>query len=117
MGYDYRKFEPVMISDVGKVLAIYDLTAGKIRAFWDRAAARDYIDIYAFLKTGTLNSESLIDVLHYVRPEASLETFATMLRQAPQYQEMYKGYGFDAREISLLIQVLEKTATEIFPSE
>jgi predicted nucleotidyltransferase component of viral defense system len=43
---------PVVVADIGPVLAVEDVLASKILAMVDRAAARDFIDVAEAMRKG-----------------------------------------------------------------
>jgi hypothetical protein len=57
LAQDWRRHEPVMLS-VGRVLAKEDVAASKTLALFDRAAARDLVDVDAL--TGQLGRDGLL---------------------------------------------------------
>jgi hypothetical protein len=59
LGVDIRANEPVRMS-IGPVLHPDDAVANKIRALYDRALARDFIDIDAVLRSGRYDRGELL---------------------------------------------------------
>jgi hypothetical protein len=114
LGYDYRKNEPVIIAGFGPVLDIEDIITGKVRAFWDRQAARDYIDIDAILQTGHWTPSDLLTVLQHVRPEANTETFAEALRSADAIDnDEYEGYHLNQEDAANMVARLKSSAERV----
>ncbi|MDR2382195.1 MAG: nucleotidyl transferase AbiEii/AbiGii toxin family protein [Bifidobacteriaceae bacterium] len=104
LGYDYRRRKPVAVAGIGPVLALDDVVVGKVRALWDRQAARDYIDVDALMRESNWTVEGLQAVLDDVRPEAGPGTMSELLRQADTVAgEEYAAYGLTADDVSDLI--------------
>ncbi|MDR2715677.1 MAG: nucleotidyl transferase AbiEii/AbiGii toxin family protein [Coriobacteriaceae bacterium] len=114
LGYDYRENEPVVIVGLGPVLDIKDVITGKIRALWDRQAARDFIDVDAIFQTMRWTSSELLGMLQKIRPEATPKAFAEILKSADtvSYEE-YEGYGLDKKDITGLANRLIAAADSI----
>jgi hypothetical protein len=90
------------------------IITGKVRAFWDRQATRDYIDVDAILQTGRWSPSDLLAALQRVRPEASPEMFAEMLGSANTAdRHEYEGYHLDQREAAAIIARLKLAAGKI----
>jgi hypothetical protein len=114
LGYDYRENEPVIITGLGPVLDIEDVITGKVRAFWDRQTARDYIDIDAILQTGRWPPSDLLTALQRVRPEASAEIFAEVLKSADVVgNDEYEGYHLNQEDITEMAIRLKLAAKQI----
>jgi hypothetical protein len=114
LGYDYRENEPVIIADLGPVLDIEDVITGKVRAFWDCRAARDYIDIDTILQTGRWTPSDLLTSLRRVRPEASAEIFAEALRAVDAIDNNeYEEYHLNQEDIAKMVTGLELAAKQI----
>jgi hypothetical protein len=113
LGYDYRENKPILIAGIGAVLDIDDVITGKVRAFWDRQAARDYIDIDAILATGKWSVNYLYTKLQRVRPEASAIDFAAMLKSVIEFADEYAAYGLSDGDVISLSTRLESAADEL----
>jgi hypothetical protein len=114
LGYDYRENEPVLVTNLGPVLDIEDVITGKVRAFWDRQAVRDYIDIDAILQTGRWTPSDLLAALQRIRPEANAEIFAETLRSADTVDnDAYEGYHLDQEEVVRMVARLKSAAEQV----
>jgi hypothetical protein len=113
LGYDYRKNEPVIIAGIGPVLDIEDVITGKVRAFWDRQAARDYLDIDAILASRRWSAVDLFAKLKEPRPEATLEAFAAKLGEANIDAAVYAEYGLSLAEVEGLCTRLSEAAASL----
>ena len=82
LGYDHREKPPVHVLGIGPVLDIGDVIVGKLRAFVDRAAERDFFDIDAILSSGKWTIHDLHKIVRGIRPELTLGQFAELLDSA-----------------------------------
>jgi len=111
LGYDYRKEQPVVIANIGPVIGLGDVVVGKVRALWDRQAARDYLDIDAILATGRWTVLDLRAILTEIRPEATDATFAQILREAGDVDpKEYAEYGRSPSDLTALALHLDQHA-------
>jgi nucleotidyltransferase AbiEii toxin of type IV toxin-antitoxin system len=81
LGVDIRANEPVRIS-VGPVLHPDDAIANKMRALYDRALARDFIDIDAVLQSGRYDRGELLRLAERSDITFDRAVFAEALGQA-----------------------------------
>jgi hypothetical protein len=81
LGVDLRAREPVRIS-VGPVLHPDDAVANKLRALYERALARDFIDIDAVLQSGRYDWAALLDLAERSDITFDRSQFADALAQA-----------------------------------
>jgi hypothetical protein len=81
LGVDLRANEPVRIS-VGPVLHPDDAVANKVGALYERALARDFIDIDAVLQSGRYDGPALIRLAERSDITFDRRTFADALAQA-----------------------------------
>jgi hypothetical protein len=81
LGVDIRAHEPVRIS-IGPVLHPDDAVANKIRALYDRALARDFIDIDAVLRSGRYDRGELLRLAQRSDITFDRKVFAAALGQA-----------------------------------
>ena len=81
LGVDIRANEPVRIS-VGPVLHPDDAVANKVRALYDRALARDFIDIDAVLRSGRYDRDDLLRLAERSDITFDRKVFAEALGQA-----------------------------------
>jgi hypothetical protein len=80
LGVDMRANEPVRIS-IGAVLHPDDAIANKMGALYDRAAARDFIDIDAVLCSGRYNGTALLRLAERADITFDRKVFADALAQ------------------------------------
>jgi hypothetical protein len=81
LGVDLRANDPVRIS-VGPVLHPDDAVANKVRALYERAVARDFIDIYAVLRSGRYDGPALLRLAERSDITFDRSAFADALGQA-----------------------------------
>jgi hypothetical protein len=81
LGVDLRANEPVRIS-VGPVLHPDDAVANKLRALYERALARDFIDIDAVLLSGRYDGPALLGLAERSDITFDRSVFADALAQA-----------------------------------
>jgi nucleotidyltransferase AbiEii toxin of type IV toxin-antitoxin system len=81
LGVDIRANEPVRIA-IGPVLHPDDAVANKIRALYDRALARDFIDIDAVLRSGRYDRSDLLRLAERFDITFDRTVFAEALGQA-----------------------------------
>jgi len=116
LAYYHRYKNVTQIEDIGPVLNVYDLAAGKVTALWDRQFARDYIDVAAFIAKGTYSIQDLYTMLKDARPEASLSEFAICLSRANQWHKRYLEYGMTESEIDDLVKIFHDAASSFSDS-
>lgn len=81
LGVDLRANEPVLIS-VGPVLHPDDAVSNKMGALYDRAFARDFIDVDAAIQSGRYDRGSLLALAERADITFDRTTFADALAQA-----------------------------------
>jgi len=81
LGVDMRANEPVRIS-IGPVLHPDDAISNKMRALYDRAVARDFIDIDAVLQSGRYDRGTLLHLAESADISFDRTVFAEALAQA-----------------------------------
>lgn len=81
LGVDLRKNEPVRIS-IGPVLHPDDAVANKMGALYERALARDFIDIDAVLRSGRYDTAALLQLAERADITFDRARFADALAQA-----------------------------------
>ena len=113
LGQDYRSKNPILIADLGPVLDVHDVIAGKVRAFWDRGTARDYIDIEAILRSGTTTVYELFKVLPEFFPDITIEEFYEALINSKRHYSDYLSYGLSKDDITILAEHLKEYADEL----
>jgi hypothetical protein len=81
LGVDMRANEPVLIS-IGPVLHPDDAVANKLGALYERALARDFIDIDAVLRSGRYDRPALLELAERSDITFDRDAFADALAQA-----------------------------------
>jgi hypothetical protein len=81
LGVDMRANEPVRIS-IGPVLHPDDAVANKLGALYERALARDFIDIDAVLRSGRYDGRALLELAERADITFDRAEFAEALAQA-----------------------------------
>jgi len=72
--------------DIGPVLHMDDVVAGKMSALFTRAEPRDFLDVDAAVMTGYYTRERLLELASKLMPASTARVFAdllTMLRRYP----------------------------------
>jgi predicted nucleotidyltransferase component of viral defense system len=109
INYGHRDHPTVDIESFGAVLDLKDIAAGKLIAFCDRRAARDYIDLYAMLDTKSLAINDLIKMLNKVKPDVTTDDFVSYLEEAKLHKnEIINNYGFTPTGYDQLIAHIQK---------
>jgi hypothetical protein len=111
LGYDYRRGEPVGLPGIGPVLSLEDVVAGKVRALYDRQAARDFLDIDAVLASGRWSVADLQTILDAIRPEAGPGGIRSLLSRADAVEpDEYQAYGISPDQARTMIRRLARAA-------
>lgn len=98
LGYDYRSLPPVLVEGIGPVLNIEDIVFGKVRAFVDREAERDFVDIDAILQDGRWTPTDLFEKVNLIRPEITRQDFSEALKRSDLGDPIiYAGLGLDSQ--------------------
>jgi hypothetical protein len=104
LGVDIRANEPVRIA-IGPVLHPDDAIANKVRALYDRALARDFIDIDAVLRSGRYDRADLLRLVERFDITFDRKVFADALGQAQLLDEDdFAPYGILGVDLDLLRQ-------------
>ncbi|SFI84755.1 Nucleotidyl transferase AbiEii toxin, Type IV TA system [Streptosporangium canum] len=78
MGVDWRAHPPVRL-EIGPVLHPDDAVGNKVAALYGRAEVRDFVDVFAVLRSGRYDSDQLIDLATCADPGFDTDMFATAL--------------------------------------
>jgi len=114
IGYDYRENDPVIIAEIGPVLDVHDVITGKVRAFWDRQAVRDFVDIDAILQTEKWTPAELLAILRKIRPEVTPKAFADILSSTERVDdEAFERYLLNQNDINRLKERLYIAASSV----
>jgi hypothetical protein len=91
--------------DIGPVLHPDDVMAGKMDALYNRAAARDFLDIDAAITSGRYTLDQLCDLAHQADPGFDRHLFAGMLGRIDRFDdEDFTEYGGSPEEVTALRQ-------------
>lgn len=100
LGTDWRAHQPIQM-DIGPVLHPDDAVAAKMSALWGRAIARDFIDIYAALMSGSYGRADLLRLAADADSGFDLSTFAAALgRLAVLDDDDFAPYGVRGRDLA-----------------
>ena len=104
LGIDLRANEPVRIS-IGPVLHPDDAVANKIMALYERALARDFIDIDAVLRSGRYDEAALLRLAERSDITFDRQLFADALAVAQQLDDDdFAQYGVTGARLADLRQ-------------
>ena len=102
LGVDMRANEPVRIS-IGPVLHPDDAVANKMGALYDRALARDFIDIDAVLQSGRYDQRALLELAEGSDITFDRSVFADALAQAQLLDaDDFVPYGLVGKDLDSL---------------
>jgi Nucleotidyl transferase AbiEii toxin, Type IV TA system len=89
--------------DIGPVLHPDDVMAGKMDALYNRAAARDFLDVDTAITSGRYTLDQLCDLAHQADAGFDRRLFAAMLARIDRLDdEDFTGYDVDADYIAAL---------------
>jgi Nucleotidyl transferase AbiEii toxin, Type IV TA system len=113
LGVDMRANEPVRIS-VGPVLHPDDAVGNKMGALYDRALARDFIDIDAVLRSGRYDRPALLRLAEHADITFDRSVFARALAQAQLLDDDdFAPYGLTGVELDGLRRRFAAWHTEL----
>jgi hypothetical protein len=99
---NWRSQPPVQM-DIGPVLHADDVMAGKVDALYNRAAARDFLDIDAAIASERYTLEQLCQLAEAVDAGFDRAIFEQMLRSIRRFDdEDFAEYGVEPAEVSAL---------------
>ncbi|MGN9911100.1 nucleotidyl transferase AbiEii/AbiGii toxin family protein [Phytohabitans sp. LJ34] len=97
------RMQPPVQMDIGPVLHADDVLAGKMDALYNRAAARDFLDIDAAITAGRYTLDRLCVLAETVDAGFDRAMFAGMLRHIERFDdEEFAEYGLTPAEVALL---------------
>lgn len=103
--------------DIGPVLHPDDVMAGKMDALYNRAAARDFLDIDAAIVSGRYSMDQLCDLAHEADSGFDRQLFASMLGQIERLDdEDFTEYGVKAEDVGALRQRVATWRTTLIVS-
>ncbi len=113
LGVDLRANDPVRIS-IGPVLHPDDAVANKIGALYERALARDFIDIDAVLRSGRYDGEALLRLAERSDITFDRTVFANALGQADLLDDDdFAQYGLGGEPLRQLRERFATWRTEL----
>jgi len=106
-GVDWRAHDPVQLG-VGPVLALSDDVANKVGALYNRAAARDFVDVDAIRRSGVFSDSELLQLAAEHDPGFDALMFASQLAQAATLRPaLLAEYSVTADQLLVLQERLE----------
>lgn len=113
LGYDWRGSEATMLP-VGPVLSREDSVATKALALWGRTAAKDAIDVNAYLASGEFTPAQILDLAQEHDAGFLPTDFARSLRRVVALNDRdYAIYGADAHATGEIRARLTAWASDI----
>jgi len=113
LGYDWRGSEATMLP-VGPVLSREDSVATKALALWGRTAAKDAIDVNAYLASGEFTPDQILDLAHEHDAGFLPTDFARSLRRVVALNDRdYAIYGADVHATGEIRARLTAWASDI----
>ena len=101
---NWRSLPPVMM-DVGPVLHIDDVVAGKMSALFTRAEPRDFLDVDASVETGRYTREQLMQLAEQADAGFDRRVFADLLAMLQRYPDRrFAAYGATNDHITAMRQ-------------
>jgi hypothetical protein len=111
---NWRAQPPVQM-DIGPVLHPDDVMAGKMDALYNRAAARDFLDIDAAIANGHYTLQRLCELAHDADAGFDQHLFATMLGHIDRLDnEDFVAYGVTVEDVTAMryrVNAWRKTLT------
>jgi hypothetical protein len=99
LGVDTRAHEPVRMT-IGPVLHPDDAVANKMRALYERADARDFVDIDAVVRSGRYDRSALLQLVERSDITFDRRAFADALAQAQSLDaDYFAQYGLAGEEL------------------
>lgn len=97
------RIQPPVQMDIGLVLHADDVMAGKMDALYNRAAARDFLDIDAAVAAGRYTIDQLCRLAEAVDAGFDRPMFTDMLRHIDRFDDQeFTQYGLAAAEVPAL---------------
>ena len=94
---------PPVTMDVGPVLHVDDVVAGKMSALFTRAEPRDFLDVDAALATGRYTREQLLELAEQADAGFDRRLLADLFAMLQRYPDRrFAAYGADPAHISAM---------------
>jgi hypothetical protein len=101
---NWRALPPVMM-DVGPVLHMDDVVAGKMSALFTRAEPRDFLDVDAAVVSGRYTREQLLDLAEQADAGFDRSVLAELFAMLPRYPDRrFAAYGADPDRVAAMRQ-------------
>jgi hypothetical protein len=99
---NWRASPPVEM-EIGPVLHLDDVMAGKVDALYNRAAARDFLDVDAAIRSGRYTLVRLCELAEAADAGFDRAILAEMLRHIDRFDDDdFASYGFTAEDVAEL---------------
>jgi hypothetical protein len=106
--------QPPVRMEIGPVLHPDDVMAGKMDALYNRAAARDFLDIDAAITSGRYTLNQLCDLAHDADAGFDRQLFATMVARIDRLDdEDFTEYGIRTETIGALRNRVQEWRTAL----
>jgi hypothetical protein len=110
---NWRAQPPVQM-DIGPVLHPDDVMAGKMDALYNRAAARDYLDIDAAITSGRYTLDQLCGLARDADAGFDRQLFAAMLARVDRFDdEDFTEYGVSTEHVAALRRRVNDWRTDL----
>lgn len=110
---NWRAQPPVQM-DIGPVLHPDDVMAGKMDALYNRAAARDFLDIDAAITSVRYTLNQLCDLAHNADAGFDRQLFAAMLGRVDRFDdEDFTEYGVSTEHVAALRRRVNDWRTDL----
>lgn len=97
---NWRSLPPVQMN-IGPVLHIDDVIAGKMSALFTRAEPRDFLDVDAAVASGRYTREQLLELAEQADAGFDRDVLAQLFAILPRYPDRrFTAYGADATQIA-----------------
>ena len=104
--------------DVGPVLHVDDVVAGKMSALFTRAEPRDFLDIDATLTSGRYTREQLLELAEQADAGFDRRVLADLFAMLERYPDRrFVAYGADPGHIAALRERFAQWREELLASE
>jgi hypothetical protein len=110
---NWRAQPPVQM-EIGPVLHPDDVMAGKVDALYNRAAARDFLDLDAAIASRRYTLQGLCELARIADAGFDVELFAGMLRHIERFDDQeFAAYGLSAADVAQLRMRVAAWRTEL----
>jgi hypothetical protein len=114
---NWRAQAPIMM-EIGPVLHVDDVVAGKMSALYTRAEPRDFIDVDAAVTSGRYTYEELCQLAEQSDAGFDRQIMAELLGVLPRYPDRrFAAYGLEAEQIAGMRQRFAAWRTQLLGGE